>query len=90
MFANNSKRLALAVGLAAWALLAPGAQAQDQAAPARDGNVTSYEFQDEAVHGDTYSPGMEVLHARTRDERNSLIRVRTQFIAELLKSVERL
>lgn len=90
MFANNSKRLALAIGLAAWALAESGAHAQDRPAPAPDGNVTSYEFQDQAVHGDMYRPGMEVLQVRTRDERSSLIRVRTQFIAELLKSAERL
>lgn len=90
MFANNSKRLTLIVGVAAWVLAAAGAHAQDKAAPAPDGNVTSYEFQDEAVHGDMYRPGMEVLHARTRDEQSSLIRVRTQFIAQLLKSAEHL
>jgi hypothetical protein len=80
----------MAIGLAIG--LAPGvlARAQDKTAPQSDGNVTRYEFEDEGVHGDMYRPGIEVLQVRTRDERNSLIRVRTQFIAELLKSAERL
>ena len=80
----------MVIGLALWAVPALGAHAQDKAAPQPDGNVTSYEFEDESVHGDMYRPGIEVLQVRKRDERNSLIRVRTQFVAELLKSAERL
>jgi hypothetical protein len=80
----------MVIGLALWAVPALGARAQDKSAPQPDGNVTSYEFEDEGVHGDMYRPGIEVLQVRKRDERSSLIRVRTQFIAELLKSAERL
>jgi hypothetical protein len=89
MFVSNSRWLAMAVGLAAWSVPV-SLNAQDRAAPQPDGNVTSYEFEDEGVHGDMYNPGIEVLQVRKRDERSSLIRVRTQFIAELLKSAERL
>jgi hypothetical protein len=90
MFTNGSKWLAVAIGLASGIVLAPAARAQDKAAAQPDDNLTSYEFEDEGVHGDMYRPGIEVLQVRKRDDGNSLIRVRTHFIAELLKSAERI
>jgi hypothetical protein len=90
VFKSNFQRLAIVVGFACGLVPGVAARAQDKAAAQPDGNVTSYEFEDEGVHGDMYRPGIEVLQVRKRDERSSLIRVRTQFIAELLKSAERL
>jgi hypothetical protein len=58
--------------------------------PAPRSEVTNYAFEDELVHADGVSPTLEVLHGRTRAARESLIRVRDQFLVELRKSVERL
>lgn len=74
--------LALAVTL----YVAP-AQAEE---PSGAGNVTEYGFDDDLVHGDLVAPRGEVLRSRKRLPRESLIRVREQFVVELLKSVERL
>jgi hypothetical protein len=52
--------------------------------------TTSYAFEDDLVAGGVVQPGLEVLHVRRRGERQSLIRVRTQYVVELLESAERL
>ena len=53
-----------------------------------EGDVTSYRFEDELVRGGSSSPELEILVARRRNERESLVRVRTHFVPELLKSAE--
>jgi hypothetical protein len=50
--------------------------------------LTRYAFEDEAVLGDRQQPLGEVLLVRRRPVRESLIRARERFIAELLKSIE--
>ena len=60
------------------------------AADDHDDRVTTYGFDDEQVFGDHPSPEGEVLRVRTRQRRDSLVRARTHFIPELLKSVEKL
>ena len=50
--------------------------------------VTEFRFDDELVPGDYASPEGEVLEARLRAPRQSLIRVRPHFVPEMLKSVE--
>jgi hypothetical protein len=59
---------------------------QRQAEP----DLTSYQFEDDLVKGGGVQPGLEVLHARRRSSRESLIRVREHFVRELLISAERL
>jgi hypothetical protein len=76
-------RTKLAISLVLWALALPAAAEDSEL-------VTQYRFDDTLVAGDGYQPGHEVLHARRRPERESLIRVREHFVAELLKAVERL
>jgi hypothetical protein len=58
--------------------------------PRARSETTTYAFEDELVQGGTVGPDGEVLHVRKRSERGSLIRVRTQYVAELLKSAETL
>lgn len=53
-----------------------------------DDDVTRYAFDDDLVRGGVPGPGGEVLHVRRRRDRESLIRIRDQFIPELLKSAE--
>ena len=89
MIVNNCRKLSAVLGLGLGLNIAAAARADDSSAPASD-NVTSYQFDDDSVHGELYQPLGEVLRVRARAERGSLIRVRTEFIAELLKSAERL
>jgi hypothetical protein len=80
--------------LAAFLLLAGTASAQEGEAPAAGGggggDATTYDFEDDLVQGDLVRPDGENLMVRRRGARESLIRVREHFIAELLKSVENL
>ena len=71
--------------LVSLACAAPAA-AEEPADDGGRGEVTSYRFDDDLVAGDTVQPNLEVLHARKRGERNSLVRARPHFIPELLKS----
>lgn len=71
------------------ALAAPALAAADEPEEARQ-ETTTYEFEDDLVAGGVVQPGLEVLHVRRRGERQSLIRVRTHYVVELLESAERL
>jgi len=51
---------------------------------------TSYSFDDDMVGGDTTGPMGEILQTRGRLARESLVRVRRNFVPELLKSIEQL
>lgn len=82
---------AMAVALTLAPLPGQTAHAEEPATEAQRGaDVTQYAFEDDAVLGDTVGPALEVLHARRRPGRESLVRARTQFVSELLKSVEQL
>jgi hypothetical protein len=64
--------------------------------PARTGpadavdTTTVYAFDDDEVLGATTGPVGEVLFARPRGQRESLIRAREHFVRELLHSIEAL
>jgi hypothetical protein len=78
------------------ALLTAGLATRPSSAHAEDpsppdtarGDVNSYDFEDDLVLGDTVEPDAEVLYARRRGNRDSLVRPRLHFIPELLKSGE--
>ena len=70
--------------------LAPLSQARAEDARSAPHETTEYRFDDELVAGDTLSPNLEVLHVRTRKDRDSLVRVRMDYVRELCKSVESL
>lgn len=53
-------------------------------------DLTRYEFEDDLVQGGGVQPGLEVLRARRRSARESLIRVREHFVRELLLSADKL
>jgi hypothetical protein len=78
----SPQRLLLAVLLAT---LQPAAALADDAL-----ETTTYTFDGELVAGDTSAPTLTVLHVRAKKARESLIRVREHFIAELCESVENL
>ena len=53
-------------------------------------NVTEYDFEDDLVTGDLVRPDGDLVGARRKAKVSSLIRVRKNFIPEILKSVENL
>lgn len=76
--------------LLALALAVPFAPALASAQDRGDDQVTRFEFEDDLVRGDLVRPDGEVFHARRRRPRETLIRARESFVAELYKSVENL
>jgi hypothetical protein len=54
------------------------------------GSMTEYNFDDDLVTGDLVRPDGELIGARKKAKVNTLIRVRSNFIPEMLKSVENL
>lgn len=72
-------------------MLAIGTAHADEPAAATNGandRRTQYDFEDDLVRGDYMRPEGMILQARRRTARDSLIRPRESFVAELLKSVE--
>lgn len=53
-------------------------------------DVIEYGFEDTKVHGGFPTPTVELLTTRSKRDKESLVRVREQFLVELLKSVEQL
>ena len=87
------KRTLLAV--AAIALLSLPALAQNKpapaGAPAADGaykSKTVYDFDDDVVEGDLVRPDGEFIDTRKAAKHSSLIKIRENFIPEMLKSAE--
>lgn len=64
------------------------ARAEEPKAP--QDNTVRYDFDDDAVLGDTVRPLGEVMSVRQRPARESLVRARSSFLSELLQSVEAL
>jgi hypothetical protein len=50
----------------------------------------TYDFDDDVVDGALVRPGGEVLHVLQRGKRKTLVRPRTHFVPELLRSTEAL
>ena len=85
------KRVLLAAsfvaGIGATAFAAPPAPAGG------DGNVqfkakTTYDFDDDVVEGDMVRPDGEFVDSRKAAKHSSLIKIRENFIPEMLKSAE--
>ena len=85
--------LGLVLGLS---LLAPSlalAQKAPAAKPAAGGDVTYkqktvYDFDDDVVEGDLVRPDGEFVDSRRAAKHSSLIKIRENFIPEMLKSAE--
>lgn len=93
--------LSMALSLSAEAQQKPEAAAAPAApaaaapgAPAAGGNTvtykqkTVYDFDDDTVEGDLVRPDGELIDTRRSAKHSSLIRIRPDFIPEMLKSVE--
>ena len=69
------------------------ALAQSKAAPAAGGDVTYksktvYDFDDDTVEGDLVRPDGEFVDTRKGAKHSSLIKIRENFIPEMIKSAE--
>ncbi|MBI2894631.1 MAG: hypothetical protein HYY06_13845 [Deltaproteobacteria bacterium] len=84
------KTLAITIGLAA--LLGSAVSfGQERRAPGRQ-EVTTYDenaFSDELVRGDLVRPDGDLLRSGLRPTHITLLRIRKNFVPEMLKSVER-
>ena len=73
-------------------LLAAPAFAQDAAAPAAGGDDKKegygYEFEDDPLNAGGFGPNDATIKVRPKAARTTLIRPRTSFVTEMLKSVE--
>ena len=49
---------------------------------------TVYDFDDDVVEGDLVKPDIETVGSAAKVKHSSLIKIRTDFIAEMLKSAE--
>ncbi len=90
MASKRSKVVAISIGLAAFAA-APAVFAQD-AKPAGGGgdhpDGYGYEFSDDPLNAGGFGPNDATIKVRPRAARTTLIRPRTTFVPEMLKSVE--
>jgi hypothetical protein len=91
---NRIKLISGALGLTAW-LLASSAFAQAaKEAPAAGGEAGGsaegygYEFDDDPLSAGGFGPNDATIKVRPKAARTTLIRPRTHFIPEMLKSVE--
>ena len=86
MASKTSKFVALSIGVAAFAL-SSAAMAQD-AKDAKGGEGYGYEFSDDPLNAGGFGPNDATIKVRPRAARTTLIRPRTTFVPEMLKSVE--
>ena len=82
--------LSVALPITAWAQDADG---EEFIPDANDPTVvyrkkTEYDFEDDVVEGSFVRPEGEYLDARRRARHSSLIRIRENFVPEMLKSAE--
>lgn len=66
----------------------PTAHAQGENANQGNNKVKTYDFSGDTIDGDLLKPDGEVVDTRTFASHTSLIRIRTDFIKEILKSAE--
>jgi hypothetical protein len=86
---RSGLRGVLAVGLMAVTLGASD-NAAAQAAEGGDGEGYGYEFEDDPLNAGGFGPNDATIRVRPKAARTTLIRPRTTFVPEMLKSVENL
>ncbi len=88
MAPKSSKIIAISIGFAAFAV-SSAAFAQDKAAGGGDkADGYGYEFSDDPLNAGGFGPNDATIKVRPRAARTTLIRPRTTFVPEMLKSVE--
>jgi hypothetical protein len=88
-FSKHSIGVAISIGAAAFAL-APAALAQDAKSSGGGDKADGYgyEFSDDPLNAGGFGPNDATIKVRPRAARTTLIRPRTTFVPEMLKSVE--
>jgi hypothetical protein len=88
-FSKHSIGVAISIGAAAFAL-APAALAQDAKSGGGGDKADGYgyEFSDDPLNAGGFGPNDATIKVRPRAARTTLIRPRTTFVPEMLKSVE--
>jgi hypothetical protein len=86
---NMAQRFRITAGLVALAAVAlsPAAMAQ---AEGGDDKGYGYEFEDDPLNAGGFGPNDATIRVRPKAARTTLIRPRTTFVPEMLKSVENL
>ena len=89
MTSKRSKVVAISIGLAAFAA-APAVFAQDAKTTGggEKADGYGYEFSDDPLNAGGFGPNDATIKVRPRAARTTLIRPRTTFVPEMLKSVE--
>lgn len=88
---TNLKKCALVSGTALFLVVTMTATAFAQAAKeAKSDDGYGYEFEDDPLSAGGFGPNDSRIRVRRGAQRSTLIKPRTQFITELLKSVENL
>ena len=92
---NRIKLISGAVGLAAWLLASSSFAQAAKETPAAGGDAAGgnaegygYEFDDDPLSAGGFGPNDATIKVRPKAARTTLIRPRTHFIPEMLKSVE--
>jgi len=78
----------MAVGLSLFAATPAFAQDAAAATSGGDGEGYGYEFEDDPLNAGGFGPNDATIKVRPRAARTTLIRPRTSFVTEMLKSVE--
>jgi hypothetical protein len=84
---KRSKIVAISMGVAAFAL-SSAALAQDAKGGGDKADGYGYEFSDDPLNAGGFGPNDATIKVRPRAARTTLIRPRTTFVPEMLKSVE--
>jgi len=87
MASKRSKIVAISIGVAAFAL-SSAALAQDAKGGGDKADGYGYEFSDDPLNAGGFGPNDATIKVRPRAARTTLIRPRTTFVPEMLKSVE--
>jgi hypothetical protein len=86
---TGSKHLKLAAGFAvASFFVAPALFAQEVTETKEDSGDYGYSFDDDPLNAGGFGPNDATIKVRARAARTTLIRPRTSFVPEMLKSVE--
>ncbi len=85
-FSKHSFGVVISFGIATFALTS-SALAQDKAAGEKADGY-GYEFSDDPLNAGGFGPNDATIKVRPRAARTTLIRPRTTFVPEMLKSVE--
>ena len=87
---GSGLRCACVLGVVRWCSAAQAPAAAGAKRPARKDEGYGYEFSDDPLNAGGFGPNDATIRVRPGPVRTTLIRPRTSFVPEMLKSVENL